>query len=87
MIQEDSHWLKVFRAALSLVEIVQVCTLEFAEDLEFWMIKEINLEVCCIDKFNSRKDHIIGEVWNSGVQFGSKELCKETQIGRTVSEF
>ena len=73
-------------AAFSLVEIVQVCTLEFAEDLEFWMIKEINLEVCCIDKFNSRKDHIIGEVRNSGVQFGSKELCKETQIGRTFSE-
>ena len=51
------------------------------------MIKEINLEVCCIDKFNSRKDHIIGEVRNSGVQFGSKELCKETQIAGTVSEF
>ena len=26
----------------------EVCVLEFAEDLEFWMIKEINLEVCCI---------------------------------------
>ena len=42
--------------------IDEVCTLEFAEDLEFWMIKEINLEVCCIDKFNSRRDHIIGQV-------------------------
>ena len=42
--------------------IDEVCTLEFAEDLEFWMIKEINLEVCCIDKFNSRKEHIISQV-------------------------
>ena len=42
--------------------IDEVCCLEFAEDLEFWMIKEINLEICCIDKFNTRKEHIIAEV-------------------------
>ena len=42
--------------------IDEVCCLEFAEDLEFWMIKEINLEICCIDKFNTRKEHMIAEV-------------------------
>ena len=42
--------------------IDEICTLEFAEDLEFWMIKEINLEICCIDKFNTRKESIIAEV-------------------------
>ena len=42
--------------------IDEVCTLEFAQDLEFWMIKEINLEICCIDKFNTRKEHIMAEV-------------------------
>jgi hypothetical protein len=31
-----------------------VCILDFADDLEFWMIKELNLEICCLDKFNAR---------------------------------
>ena len=42
--------------------IDELCILDFAEDLEFWKIKELNLEVCCIDKFNARRDHIISEV-------------------------
>ena len=40
----------------------EICILDFADDLEFWKIKELNLEVCCIDKFNARRDHIITEV-------------------------
>ena len=42
--------------------IDEICILDYADDLEFWMIKELNLEICCIDKFNARRDHIIGEV-------------------------
>ena len=42
--------------------IDEICILDYADDLEFWMIKEINLEICCIDKFNARREHIIGEV-------------------------
>ena len=42
--------------------IDELCVLDFAEDLEFWMIKEINLEICCVDKFNTRRDHILAEV-------------------------
>ena len=42
--------------------IDEVCVLDFADDLEFWMIKEINLEICCVDKFNTRRDHILSEV-------------------------
>lgn len=42
--------------------IDEICVLDFAEDLEFWMIKEINLEICCVDKFNTRRDHILAEV-------------------------
>ena len=40
----------------------EICILDFADDLEFWKIKELNLEVCCIDKFNARREHIIAEV-------------------------
>ena len=42
--------------------IDEICVLDFADDLEFWMIKEINLEICCVDKFNTRRDHILAEV-------------------------
>jgi hypothetical protein len=34
--------------------LFKVCILDFADDLEFWMIKELNLEICCLDKFNAR---------------------------------
>jgi len=40
----------------------EICILDFADDLDFWKIKELNLEVCCIDKFNARREHIIAEV-------------------------
>lgn len=40
----------------------EICILDYADDLEFWMIKELNLEICCIDKFNARREHIIAEV-------------------------
>ena len=30
--------------------IDEICILDYADDLEFWMIKELNLEICCIDK-------------------------------------
>ena len=40
----------------------EICILDYADDLEFWMIKELNMEICCIDKFNARREHIIAEV-------------------------
>ena len=42
--------------------IDEICILDYADDLEFWMIKELNLEICCIDKFNARREHILAEV-------------------------
>ena len=42
--------------------IDEVCILDYADDLQFWMIKELNLEICCIDKFTTRREHILAEV-------------------------
>ena len=42
--------------------INELCVMDFAKDLDFWLIKEINLEICSVDKFNTRRDHILAEV-------------------------
>ena len=34
--------------------INELCVMNFAKDLDFWLIKEINLEICCVDKFKER---------------------------------
>jgi len=40
----------------------EICILDYQEDLEFWMIKELSLEICCIDKFTARRDAIVEEI-------------------------
>ena len=42
--------------------IDEICILDYQDDLDYWNVTDINLEVCCFDKFNSRRDHILGEV-------------------------
>ena len=37
----------------------ELCTLDFAADLQFWMICDINLEICCVEKFFARKDTLL----------------------------
>ena len=64
--------------------IDEVCVLEFAEDLEFWMIKEINLEVCCIDKFNTRREHILGEVEKENMDHSEVEVIEDFGDGYFV---
>jgi len=64
--------------------IDEVCVLEFAEDLEFWMIKEINLEVCCIDKFNTRREHILGEVEKENIDHSEQEVIEDFGDGYFV---
>ena len=41
--------------------IDEICILDYADDLDFWMIKDINLEICCVDKFTMMKEHTITE--------------------------
>ena len=53
--------------------IDEVCILGYAEDLQFWMIKELNLEICCIDKFNTRKEHVIAEAAKETQTMGEEE--------------
>jgi hypothetical protein len=59
----ETAWSLITHSILSAVHIhrwmdekslIKVCILDFADDLEFWMIKELNLEICCLDKFNAR---------------------------------
>ena len=38
------------------------------------MIKELNLEICCIDKFNTRKEHILAEVAKEKQTQGEEEV-------------
>ena len=40
----------------------EICILDYQEELEFWMIKELSLEICCIDKFTARRDAIVEEI-------------------------
>ena len=40
----------------------ELCALDFAQDLEFWMIGDINLEICCVEKFFARKDTLLDEI-------------------------
>ena len=54
--------------------IDEVCILGYADDLQFWMIKELNLEICCIDKFNTRREHILAEVAKATQTQGEEEV-------------
>ena len=56
--------------------IDEVCILDYADDLNFWMIKDLNLEICCIDKFTTRREHILAEI--------AKE--KQTQVEEEEEE-
>ena len=42
--------------------IDEICILDYQDDLDYWNVSDINLEVCCFDKFNSRREHILREV-------------------------
>ena len=65
--------------------IDELCVLDFAEDLEFWMIKEINLEICCVDKFNTRRDHILAEIEKAKhLQQTSEEVVEDFGDGYFV---
>eukprot|EP00092_Neocalanus_flemingeri_P035666 GFUD01038832.1.p1 GENE.GFUD01038832.1~~GFUD01038832.1.p1 ORF type:complete len:667 (+),score=162.04 GFUD01038832.1:111-2111(+) len=42
--------------------IDEVCILDFSADLEFWKIKDINLEICCVEKFFARREHSLEQM-------------------------
>ena len=39
-----------------------MCIIDFSNELEFWMIKEVMIEACCNDKFVARKEHTLKEI-------------------------
>ena len=39
-----------------------ICIIDFANELDFWMIKEVMIDTCCNDKFVARKEHTLKEI-------------------------
>ena len=39
-----------------------ICILDFAKELEFWMIKDVMIDICCSDKFIARREHVQKEM-------------------------
>lgn len=46
----------------SLHLVDEMCVMAFCDDLDFWKIDEIYLEVCCQNKYNTRKEHVVEEM-------------------------
>jgi potassium voltage-gated channel Shab-related subfamily B protein 1 len=40
----------------------EMCVLAFSDDLDFWGIDEVYMEVCCQNKYNTRKEHLVDEM-------------------------
>ena len=56
--------------------------LDYQDDLEFWMIRELNLEICCIDKFTTRRDAIVEEIAKEKAFAANDEDVDEFEKGR-----
>ena len=56
--------------------------LDYQDDLEFWMIRELNLEICCIDKFTTRRDAIVEEIAKEKAFAANDEEVDEFEKGR-----
>ena len=63
----------------------EICILDFADDLEYWKIKELNLEICCIDKFNARREHILDEIEKEKHTQGEAEVDEDFGNGYFAS--
>ena len=61
----------------------EICVMDYESDLEFWGIKDYFLEICCIDKFNTRKEFIMGEVEkNIAMAKGEEEVVEDFGTGK-----
>lgn len=62
----------------------EMCVMAFGEDLEYWGIDEIYLEMCCQNKFNLRKEAIMEEMKKELLNIKKEEadVFAETTCGR-----
>ena len=51
--------------------------LSYADDLKFWMIHEINMHICCVDKFHARRDTILTNIEKENATLGGEEGPEE----------
>ena len=49
----------------------------FADDLEYWGIGEIYLDICCLNKFTSRKEAIMEEIKKELLNIKKEEPVNE----------
>ena len=59
----------------------EICILDFSADLEYWMIKDINLERCCVEKFFARKEHSIEQMEKAKMQGPEAEVEEDFGTG------
>ena len=55
----------------------EMCVLSYADDLKFWMIHEINMHICCVDKFHARRDTILTNIEKENATLGGEEGPEE----------
>ena len=52
--------------------IDEICVLSYADDLKFWMIHEVHLNICCVDKFHARRDNILTNIEKANATLGGE---------------
>ena len=70
-----------------------VCIIDFANELDFWMIKEVMIELCCNDKFVARCgnfrlscDHLFIGISTRRKEHTLKEMQKAKNLEKVVEE-
>ncbi len=62
----------------------EMCVLAFSGDLEYWGVDELYLELCCQNKFNTRKEHVIEEMKKQTKDIRNDEEVEEWGDGKCV---
>jgi potassium voltage-gated channel Shab-related subfamily B protein 2 len=59
----------------------EICALNYADDLKFWMVHEINMHICCVDKFHARRDTILTNIEKDNAVMGGGDEEIEEDFG------
>ncbi len=62
----------------------EMCVLAFSDDMEYWGIDELYLELCCQNKYNTRKEHVIEEMKKAAKDIRNDDDQEEWGEGKCV---